>query len=133
MLPTWVNEYIGIPYKPRGRDADGLDCWGLVRKVLMERFGKVLPTFDDIAYTPEHKNGVAQAIKERMPLVKSQEVLVPQAGDVVLLSSRGLTMHIAVYVGDGMILHSEPGKDSVLSRMVSPMISPRIRGCYRVA
>ncbi len=43
--PAWAAGYIGIPFRERGRDRAGCDCWGLVRLVLGERFGVAVPSY----------------------------------------------------------------------------------------
>ena len=30
VLPGWVRDYVGIPFRERGRTPEGADCWGLV-------------------------------------------------------------------------------------------------------
>ena len=37
-LPDWVSAYVGLPFKEGGRHRDGLDCYGLLRLVINERF-----------------------------------------------------------------------------------------------
>lgn len=48
-VPNWVSHYIGIPYKLKGRERDGIDCWGLVRLVFRDQLGILLPS-----YTPDY-------------------------------------------------------------------------------
>ena len=45
MLPAWAEHYVGIPYRPLGRDRDGCDCWGLLAMVWREQFGCDLPDY----------------------------------------------------------------------------------------
>lgn len=39
----WAAQYIGLPYKIGGNDRAGIDCWGLVRLVLAEQRGIIMP------------------------------------------------------------------------------------------
>lgn len=40
---NWVQRYVGIPYRPCGRDHYGIDCYGLVCLVYREVLGIELP------------------------------------------------------------------------------------------
>ena len=42
-LPDWVSAYVGLPFKEGGRNRYGLDCYGLLRLVINERFGLMTP------------------------------------------------------------------------------------------
>jgi len=44
-VPAWIADYVGLPFKAHGRERNGVDCWGLVRLVLAERFRLALPSY----------------------------------------------------------------------------------------
>ena len=50
-LPAWTADYVGLPFKEGGRDRQGLDCYGLLRLVINERFAGTVPEYEGIAYS----------------------------------------------------------------------------------
>jgi cell wall-associated NlpC family hydrolase len=127
-----IASYIGLPFKFRGRTREGVDCWGLVRLVLNEVYGKSLPSFDLIEKPsiPEF----AQLIDAELALLNIPQVQCPLAGDIVVMRCGRFPCHVGLYIGDGYVLHSDIlGRDlSKLDRVTSPRIAARIEGYYRV-
>ena len=63
-LPDWVSAYVGLPFKEGGRHRDGLDCYGLLRLVINERFGGTVPEYEGIAYRPGEDRGLLAALMD---------------------------------------------------------------------
>lgn len=130
-MEPWTNDYIGIPYSFGGDDRNGIDCWGLVRLVLSERYGKHLPEYfhDDI-------NEVPGMIRDFVPRTNVYKVESPALGDLALFLIGGKPMHIGIIVGEPgepNLLHTLIGHDSALDRWDSPRWIKRVEGFYRAA
>ena len=130
MLAPWTDQYVGIPYRHGGRDRSGCDCWGLVRLVLDEQFGVVLPTLAG-KYEPR-TDEYARMVCETTPLIPTIRVVVPSLGDIALLTVRGTPCHVGIYVGGGYMLHTLFSHDSALDRAFGPRWSKATEGYYRV-
>lgn len=126
-----LSKYIHIPYKSHGRDFDGCDCYGLVRLVLKEEFGKELPDFWDYT-SAEDGTSVQEIILEGTPLVNAERKEKPEIGDIVLFTFRGYTSHMGLYVGNNMILHVIKNIDSCCVPINSGMLKGRIEGFYGI-
>lgn len=125
----WSNGYIGIPYLDGGRDRYGCDCWGLVRLVLKEQYGKALPA---LSYSPGDKAEIAALIDTTKPLVAAVKIESPEAGDVLLMLVHGLPNHVGVMVDSHSVLHVTKGTLSRVERIDNVSIRSRIEGFYRV-
>lgn len=132
--PEWVGEYIGLPFKPLGRDRAGLDCWGLVRLVYRERYGIDLP-----AYVGGY-DGISRADAADIAALIAdgsrrgwREVPAAEAweGDAVLLRCWGQPLHIGVLVCLGVMLHVIEGRDASLARLDGPEWRRRLIGYFR--
>jgi len=123
-------EYVGIPFKDAGRTREGCDCWGLVRLVLQERFGKTLPAFNDYekASRDESERQVAMGFKA----LDLDKVDAPQEGDIALMRIRGALNHVGLYLGGGEILHTMRGTYSVIESAASYRLCTKIEGYYHV-
>lgn len=131
MIPAWVEPYIGLPFLEHGRSRDGVDCWGLVRLVLAEKFGVCVPSYVDEYTSAADQDEVGRLIRGEMgPWV---EVPSDQAaaGDVALLRIKGQPCHVGLVVASGWMLHVEQGIDSVLDRYGGPRWGRRLVGIYR--
>mgnify|MGYP000138217874 CR=1 FL=1 len=85
-LPDWVSAYVGLPFKEGGRNRDGLDCYGLLRLVINERFGGAVPEYEGIAYRPgEDRSLLAALMDERIRLWRPIAIGEEKPGDGVLL------------------------------------------------
>lgn len=114
------SNLVGIPYSE-------LDCYGLAKKFYKEVLGEDLKSYYDS--TPKE-------LSERKDLVytaKSDfvQVELPEFGDIVLIKIDGVESHIAIFVGEGKILHSlKTAGYSVIER--ASRWATRITGFYRL-
>lgn len=123
-----LDQYIGLPFKDHGRDRDGVDCWGLVRLVLMEQYDIHL---GDYVYR-DTRDQVAIPAAFSTGAVGWQQVEHGQAGDVVLMRVGGRPMHVGLVVEAGLMLHVESGdKGAVIESYTGPKWGSRIEGIYR--
>lgn len=126
----WSNRYLEIPFKAGGRDWSGCDCYGLVRLVLRERFGKDIPPFLDYeTLDPSEISPVADSIRTGVP---ATEVETPREGDVAVIALRGLEVHCGVFVDEKRVLHTDSTTGPVIEDVSRPRLHGRIRGIYRV-
>lgn len=133
-IPGWVADYIGIPWAVHGRGPFGCDCWGLVRLVLFERFGVMVPS-----YRAGYEGAGAADVADIAALIAG--ALSPDwrarpaaaAGDVLLIRLWGRPSHVGIVVAPGWMLHVEEGIDSVCVEFDGPVWRDRIVGVYRHA
>lgn len=134
-----LNEYIGIPWKIKGTDASGCDCWGLFRLIYAERFQIVLPAFHDEYDTIEDRQAIRELILGHMP-----EYLNPNAGwhevypgeersgDGILMTLGSIPVHVGIVQKPGYLVHIDFGmSSSVRESYRAPKLCKRIVGFYR--
>ncbi len=136
-LPAWVSQYIGLPFVEHGRTRAGVDCWGLIRLVLDERFGVAVPSYvNGYASTTDHEV-LGRLIASQMtpwrevPFDKLRMRGDERAGDVALLRVRGQPMHVGLVVAKGCMLHVEEGIATCLERYDGPRWARRLLGIFR--
>jgi cell wall-associated NlpC family hydrolase len=132
-VPAWVASYVGLPWRDKGRDRSGLDCWGLVRLVLAEQFRIEVPNYADQYVSAAEAEAVAHLMRgESGPWREiAWEIACP--GDLVLCRFLGEPCHVGVLVAPGLMLHVQRGIDAALVRLDSPLWARRAIGVYRHA
>lgn len=136
-IPLWVGHYIGLPFKVRGRKIDGLDCWGLVRLVIAEQAGVLLPAFEknydgistklDAEKIGAHIRSTAGNTDCWDPIAPGQEKIF----NVIVLRMRGQPMHVGIVIDDGLMLHIEHGANSCIEKYHGMRWKDLIYGFYR--
>lgn len=109
MIPTWVADYLGLPFRERGRDRDGLDCWGLYRLVRGERWGEWLDGYDGCYGAAAGREEHAGVIRGQIGFAQVVEPGAEAPGDAVFLRTAGVVCHIGMVIGGGMMLHTRAG------------------------
>lgn len=119
-----MNELLGIPYVAGAERPDGADCWGLVRLASRQLFGRELPEVG--------RDGDPWAHAQRPSACGWRRVggrAMP--GDVVLLRMPGRTLHCALMVEPGRMLHVLEGGTSRIDRLDSDPWRGAVVGVYR--
>jgi probable lipoprotein NlpC len=128
---VWANKYIGIPFKPNGRDRNGLDCWGLVCLVHKEELGLELFPYNDIFLTNSHENlkHVAKVIQEGKEKLK--EIKKPEPFDIIVLRAGTYIWHVGIVIDKKRMLHVMDGIESVVEEYTGLFWRDRIDGFRR--
>ncbi len=127
----WAAKYIGIPFVLHGRNASGLDCWGLVRLIYLEQLGIELPNYDVQTTNPRDvgpvfTSRIANELWEQVDGLKA-------AMDVVLFRVGGYPSHVGIIVDSktGTFIHVFEGNSVLIDRLSSPAWKNRIMGIFR--
>ncbi|HXT31383.1 MAG TPA: NlpC/P60 family protein [Vicinamibacterales bacterium] len=116
----WTDAYVGLSWRERGRDRDGVDCWGLVRLALLEQRGIELPMYVEGYAVGGREKFVAAELHDWV------EVAAPDVRAFDLVELRGNPRHVGLCDGRGRFLQVLPYRNAVLTRLDSVDWAPRI-------
>lgn len=119
-------DLIGTRFKIHGRNKDeGFDCYGLAIEVL-RRNGIILK---DAFYKDLDTR---ETIREELhAIIPHEKIENPQINCIIELAVHGEPLHIAVYIGNGMIIHTTHRTGVVLEPLAR--YKHQILGCYKVS
>lgn len=124
------EDFVGIPFKDKGRDFDGADCWGLFRLVYLHALDINLPLYLGGYNGRADKHGIAALIEEG----RRTWVEVPEGKekvyDAVLMSIQGY-QHLGLIVEKGLMLHMPRDSFSTCERYDTMRYQNVIEGFYR--
>lgn len=135
---AWADGYMRSPFRRRGRDREGCDCFGLCRLVLAEQAGIILPLNDLI--DPQDGRAVSGAVDQEaqswIDVPRGQE----RTFDVVVLRaafkgddgrSYGGDVHMGIVTRLGYLLHTEERNGPMHVPFSHYSVRNRIRRIYR--
>ncbi len=133
--PSFMRGFTGIPFRDKGRDRTGCDCWGLVRLVYMEVAGIELPEYGEISSADLLR--VARSMRDGAVSSEWEDVGGPPRRplDVALmrrpLGGPGPAWHCGVMATDRLLLHTEYPVDSHLVEIDQLSVAARIVSFHR--
>ena len=123
------DDLVGIPFKDKGRDLSGCDCYGLFR-MACGRQGLHLPSFSALYTGTDDKC----TINDLIGLEKPAWIKIPagqeREGDAVVMAIRG-SQHLGVVVKKSYVLHMPRDSFSVVERYDTARLSNVVEGFYR--
>lgn len=133
--PDAFGRYVGLPFRDKGRDVTGVDCWGLLRLLYAELAGIDLPSYatqyGPLSAAPDP--GLAALIRAELPAWSLVPAGQERALDGVALSMGDGETHIGIVVTPGYFLHARLGADTVVERYHAAAWRRRVSGFYRHA
>lgn len=126
----WSATYIGLSWQDVGPEL----CWGLVRKVLLEQAGIVVPSYVD------RHGGVSDDQVTIAALLRGEAAEWPWSPvalgterefDVAVFSRAGAESHVGVVVAPGRMLHLARSYDARIERFDQGRWRLRLAGIYR--
>ena len=96
-IAAYAKQFIGNPYVWGGTSlTKGADCSGFIQTIY-KNFGYSIPRTS----REQAKAGTKVSQKNRKP------------GDIVSYANNGIVNHVAIYVGDGLVVHASNPKDGI--------------------
>lgn len=130
-FPACFNRFVGLPWRDRGRDFSGVDCWGLLRLVYLHELGRDLPLHLDDYLSAADRRAIADLVEgglpDWQPIARGEE----QSFNGVLIRCGANASHIGIVIYPGTLLHIEQDKTSVAESYRHGILKNRVLGFYR--
>lgn len=133
-LPAWLDAYLDLPFVEGGRSRAGVDCYGLLRLVLAERFGCDIPEDPAGARRAGMDRASVAGLAARIEAARAEwrelrrDDIRP--GAAILLRVEGRPLHVGVVLNDRAFLHAEPGAGVHAERWDGARWASRVLGFY---
>jgi len=124
-----IQSYIGIPFKEKGRDREGLDCWGLFRLIYKDALKIDLPSYVEEYATTEEREVIHHLISTG--LADWSPIKTPQLYDGILFRIFGTETHIGMMLDSQTMIHVHVGIDTCIEPVYSPRWKSRLVGFFR--
>lgn len=132
MIPEWCSKYIGIPYLEGGRTPEEWDCLGMVRWIIKERLGIVLPSYLE-KYAEEYDKTEIMSLMLGEAAIKGIEILPGQEREMDVALFRGCPIHVGLVVDFGEMLNVQRGSNTAIVRYYGTAWRNRLIGFWRRA
>lgn len=108
----WWKKYEKIPFKDKGRDESGCDCYGLVRLIYKNELDIDLPDLMEAYATVDDKPALERVIAEDK---KKHWITPPWPApfDVAVIKLAGLPIHVGIVTKLGYLLHCKKDVNTV--------------------
>ncbi len=127
-----ISPYMHIPFKDKGRDYDGADCYGLYYLISRDERDLLLPSYVERYQTSHDKEQIAAIIDHERSTAWAaiaREAIVP--GDLVVLRIIGRPWHCGMMLDDNRFLHTEEELNVCQGQLSNVRWNKRIVGFYR--
>jgi len=95
-----------------GTSYDQLDCWGIVREFYRLHGLNLKEYYKDAPNNTEVSAGLISKYRSDF-----DEVTEPTYGDLILINLLGLPSHVAVYLKEGLILHTNKKTGCMIDKL----------------
>jgi cell wall-associated NlpC family hydrolase len=129
MKRPWMEKYVGLPFINGGRDWQGVDCWGLVRLVLMHERGIIVPSYGEIS--AEELSKVAKEVAGESSKEPWHPTIQAQVFDVAVMHRRHAPVHVGIMANAIQVLHIERAINVVLIEVSHPSVLFRSIAYFR--
>lgn len=125
-----------VPFVDKGRDRDGIDCWGLVLLAYREIYGIELPPMDG-AYKATSDRVRLEEVVRREQVRAWRRVEDPKPGDVVVFwvadcgHARRCASHVGLVLGGGRMLHAQEGTEACVEHYDRLVWQRHVEGFWR--
>lgn len=127
------RDLIGVPFKNRGRDMDGFDCYGLVQE-MYRRYGISITDytadFDDLEKVNELITSKTAISSNWRRIEPDKELPVPCLLAIRFGTPSGIINHTGCYIGNGRFIHIRANIGVCVDRIDSPAWRHVIEGFF---
>lgn len=104
-LYSFIDQWMGTPYKFGGQDKDGVDCSGLAQLLQQEVYGIQIP----------------RMTSQQVTVIKRKYEEELKEGDLVFFDFDGKPFsHVGVYLQNGYVVHASTSKGVMIVKLKSP-------------